>query len=240
MTDPHFGRDDPAAVAALADAIRALAPDLVVAGGDLTQRARAGQFHEARAFLDGLGLPWLAVPGNHDVPLYNLVLRVFGPLWRYRRLITEERAPLHSSPGLRVLGLDTTRRKVGGRLRADRIAQIARLHDGDPADLRVLVTHHPLVRRPLEGARAALAAAERAGADVALAGHHHQAHVTDGPVICVEGPSPSHRLETFRGFYVVRGRPREIAIELWTWDGATFAPSRARTFARRNRSGTRR
>ena len=174
------------------------------------------------------------------MPLYNLVLRVFGPLWRYHRLITEDRAPLHRSPGLRVLGLDSTRRKVGGRLKAARIAQIARLEDGDPGDLRVLVTHHPLVRRPLEGAQAALAAAERAGADVALAGHHHQAHVTAGPVVCVEGPSPSHCLETFRGFYVVRGRAHEIEIELWTWDGATFAPTRTRTFARRNRSATRR
>ncbi len=234
VTDPHFGRADPAAVAALTAAIRALRPDVVLAGGDLTQRARRGQFREARAFLDGLGAPWLAVPGNHDVPLYNLVLRVFGPLWRYHRSISAERAPLHAAPGLRVLGLDSTRRKVVGRLVPERIAQIARLAEGDPADLRVLVTHHPLVRRPMEGARAALEAAERAGVDLALAGHHHQAHVTPASVLCVEGPSPSHCLEPVRGFFVIRGRRDEIAVELWSWDGIAFAPGQVQTFPRRN------
>jgi hypothetical protein len=180
------------------------------------------------------------VPGNHDVPLYNLALRVFAPLWRFRRFVTRERAPLFTAPGLRVLGLDSTRRKVGGRLLPERIAQIDRLGEGEPGDLRVLVTHHPLVRRPLEGARSALAAAERAGADVALAGHHHQAHVTAGAVVCVEGPSPSHCLESFRGFFVVRARAEEIVTELWTWDGRAFAPARRRTFVRRNAAATRR
>lgn len=225
MTDPHFGRADPAAIAALSAAIRSLDPDLVIAGGDLTQRARPRQFREARAFLDGLGAPWLAVPGNHDVPLYNLFLRVFAPLWRFRRHITDERAPRRCVGGVRVLGLDSTRRKVTGRLRAEQIAEI---HEVD-----VLVTHHPLVRKPLEGAAAALAAAERAGVDVALAGHHHVTHVTPGPVPCVEGPSPSHCREPVRGFFVVRGRADEIGVELWSWDGIAFAPGQPQRFARR-------
>lgn len=238
ITDPHFGRADPAAIAALRTAIRGLEPDVVVAGGDLTQRARTRQFREARAFLDGLGAPWIAIPGNHDVPLYNLVLRVFGPLWRFHREITEDRTPLFAGPGLRVLGLDSTRRKVVGRLKADKVAAIARLAEGDPGDLRVLVTHHPLVRRPLEGAQAALAAAERAGADLALAGHHHQVHVTPGPVVCAEGMSPSHCLQPARGFFVVRGRASAFSLELWAYDGAAFAPGRTWTFERRDREAT--
>jgi 3',5'-cyclic AMP phosphodiesterase CpdA len=240
VTDPHFGRADPAAIAALTEAIRSIGPDVVVAGGDLTQRARTGQFREARRFLDGLGAPWLAVPGNHDVPLYNLFLRVFGPLRGFHREITDERAPLFATAGVRVLGLDSTRRKVVGRLQPDRIAQIARLAGGDPADLRVLVTHHPLVRRPLDGAEAALAEAERAGVDVLLAGHHHHAHLTEGPILGVEGPSPSHCLEPVRGFFVVRGRAREVVTELWSWDGIQFAPGQARTFVRRNHQINRR
>lgn len=225
---------------ALRDAIRAIAPDLVVAGGDLTQRARTEQFREARAFLDDLGAPWMAIPGNHDVPLWNLLLRVFDPLGRYRRHITGERAPLAAIDGMRVLGLDSTRRKVVGRLKPARIRHIARLADGDPGALRVLVTHHPLVRKPLLGARAALAAARRAGVDVVLAGHHHQSHVFDSDPVAVETPSPSHLLEPVKGFAVVRARAGELAVESWLLGEGGFAPGRPRTFPRRNDRVTRR
>ena len=129
------------------------------------------------------------MPGNHDVPLYDLFRRVFFPLGRYHRFITRHRAPLFTAPGLRVLGLDSTRRKVTGRLKPDRIRQIQRLGEGDPDALRVLVTHHPLVRRPLEGAPLALQAAEDARADVLLAGHHHHAHITQAH----PGADPRHR-----------------------------------------------
>jgi 3',5'-cyclic AMP phosphodiesterase CpdA len=204
-----------------------------VASGDLTQRARAVQFREARAFLDSLPAPWLAVPGNHDVPLWNLLLRVLGPLWRYHRYVTAERAPLAVVPGLRVLGLDSTRRKVGGRLLPERLEPIPRLAGGDPDDVRVLVTHHPLIRRPLEGAEAALAVARQAGVEVTLAGHHHHSHVTPGVPIAIEAPSPSHCLEPAKGFYVLRTGPGAIEVEPWRLVGAAFVAAPARTFDRR-------
>ncbi|MEJ7894089.1 MAG: metallophosphoesterase [Solirubrobacteraceae bacterium] len=235
MTDPHFGRSEPEAIAALTTALAEIRPALVIVGGDLTQRARRHQFRAARAFLDALEVPWLAIPGNHDVPLYDLFRRVFSPLGRYHRFVSAESAPMFVGPGVRVLGLDSTRRKVTGRLTGQRIAAIARLEGGEPGALRVLVTHHPLVRRPLEGAPAALAAAERAGVDVVLAGHHHQTHITSGPILAIEGPSPSHCLEAVKGFFVVRATGTEVATELWSFDGKAFAPSQARTFVRRDR-----
>lgn len=237
VSDPHFGRHEPAAVAALLEALNGLRPALVVVGGDLAHRARRAQFEEGLAFLRALDSPWLAIPGNHDIPLYDLFRRVFSPLGRYHRMVTVERDPLFVAPGLRVLGLDSTRRKVTGRLTAERIASIPRLAGGDPGALRVLVTHHPLVRRPCDGAAAALAAAAQAGADVLLAGHHHRAHVTPSPpaaILAVEAPSPSHRLEPVTGFYLLRATATEIAPELWTYDGRAFLPGQARPFPRRN------
>ncbi len=188
----------------------------MIAGGDLTQRARPRQFREARAFLDSLPAPWLAVPGNHDVPLWNLFLRVFGPLARYHRYITDDRAPRRKVGDVRVLGLDSTRRKVTGRLRP---RQLTEIHDVD-----VLVTHHPLVRRPLEGAEAALAAARAAGVRVLLAGHHHRFHLTPGDPLAVEAQSPSHLLEAKKGFVVVRMDAVSVDVEPWHFDGVAFAP----------------
>ena len=158
---------------------------------------------------------------------------MFVPTGRYHRFITKVKAPLFTAPGLRILGLDSTRRKVTGRLKPARIRQISRLAEGDPSALRVLVTHHPIVRRPLEGAALALQAAEDAGVDVLLAGHHHHAHLTPGAVLGVEGPSPSHVLEPNKGFYVIRADAETITAELWTYAGAAFTPTSSTAFPRR-------
>ena len=80
LSDLHFGRIDPALVEPLAEAVNETAPTLVVVSGDLTQRARSQQFKEAREFLDRLPRPQVVVPGNHDVPLYDVLSRFARPL----------------------------------------------------------------------------------------------------------------------------------------------------------------
>ena len=79
-----------------------LKPDLVVISGDFTQRARTEQFKEACEFLERLrerGHEVLGVPGNHDVPLYDVLRRFLSPLTRYRRYIDETCARSSSLPG---------------------------------------------------------------------------------------------------------------------------------------------
>ena len=93
LSDLHFGRVDPAILPALLGAVVVAAPDLVVVSGDITQRARVAEFKAAADFLKTLPAPLLAVPGNHDVPLYNVLLRWLSPLDRYRRYITSDLAP---------------------------------------------------------------------------------------------------------------------------------------------------
>ena len=130
LSDLHFGRVNPGLVAPLLQAVQGLAPDLVVISGDLTQRARAAQFAQARDFLDRLGVPWLAVPGNHDIPLDRPVLRVLRPFGGYRRAICRDLAPVADLPGLSVLGFNTAtpRHWQAGRIGAGRfLALLARV-----------------------------------------------------------------------------------------------------------------
>ena len=87
LSDLHFGKVDLAVLTPLAEAVGALAPDVVVVSGDLTQRARTAQFLEAKAFLARLPLPQVVVPGNHDVPLHNIVHRLVRPLEKFQRYI---------------------------------------------------------------------------------------------------------------------------------------------------------
>ena len=85
LSDIHFGAHDEKIVAAAEAWLQKRRPDLVVISGDLTQRAREAQFRAASAWLNRLrsaGLEVLVIPGNHDVPLYDVVRRFASPLRR--------------------------------------------------------------------------------------------------------------------------------------------------------------
>jgi 3',5'-cyclic AMP phosphodiesterase CpdA len=181
LSDLHFGTEAPGLPGALTDALAALRPDLVVVSGDLTQRARDGQFRRARALLDGLGAPWLAVPGNHDVPLWNLAGRLLRPFDGYRRHIAPDLAPRWRDASVTVAGLNTVDPLAweAGRFRPDDAGRLAEAFAEAGDRLRVVAMHHPPihppeVRKPLmRGAAEALAALAAAGADVVLCGHLH-------------------------------------------------------------------
>lgn len=93
LSDLHFGREDPALIPVLLEDIRGASPDIVVVSGDLTQRARRREFAAARSFLNRISFPLLVVPGNHDIPLFDVVRRFARPLHRYRCYISDELAP---------------------------------------------------------------------------------------------------------------------------------------------------
>jgi hypothetical protein len=116
LSDLHFGAINAHTIGALIEAVGALRPDVVAVSGDLTQRARVREFTRARAFLAELPSPQIVVPGNHDVPLHNVVARFWFQLSRYRRYITPDLEPfLMVGDDLAIAGLNTAR----GRSRAD-------------------------------------------------------------------------------------------------------------------------
>ena len=125
LSDLHFGRVDEALVGPLQAVLAQLRPHLVVVTGDLTQRARSAQFRSARAFLDALPARHLVVPGNHDVPLYDITRRFLRPLARYRRYIGDVE-PLYVDEEVAVAGVNTARSLTvkGGRINAEQLARI--------------------------------------------------------------------------------------------------------------------
>lgn len=187
-SDPHFGTEQPAVLAALGRLAVQLDPDVVVLSGDITQRARRAQFAAARGFVDALGArPLLTLPGNHDVPLFNLLQRAFDPYRNYRRAFGADLEPELRRDDLLLLGVRTTRRwrHKHGQVDADQIARVAaRLTQATAAQLRVVVVHQPMhVPRPedeknlLRNAASAARAWAAAGADLVLGGHIHLPYV---------------------------------------------------------------
>src|ERR1700675_617851 len=109
LSEPHFGRIERATVRALIATVTEARPDIVVVSGDLTQRAKQREFQEASEFLDALPSPQIVVPGNHDVPLYNILARALKPLRNYQRYISNELEPFYCDDEIAIIGVNTAR-----------------------------------------------------------------------------------------------------------------------------------
>lgn len=249
IADLHFGHESPSLVPRLHAAIAEARPDLVVVAGDFVQRARASQFRPARAFVDELTVPWIAVPGNHDIPLFNLPARLVAPRSAYRRWIASETEPLWDGDAVRVIGVDTTDRwshqrgRVTRRQR-NRVGAMIR-EAGDR--LPIVLAHHPFHHRPevakslMRGAPEALRAWGDAGAHVILSGHLHTflvepfvARKTDGQTLQVHcGTSASSRLRgQDNDFAVLDVGDRKIKVTRMVFsDGASFARASRMVYA---------
>ena len=188
VSDTHFGTEQPPVVAALQRLSERLQPDLLVVSGDVTQRARRRQFDAARHALGALhARRRLLLPGNHDIPLFNLVQRLVDPYRGWRRAFGPDLAPQVDEPDWLVLAVRTTRRwrHVNGQVSRRQIdATACRLRAARPEQLRIVVTHQPVqVPRPeerhnlLRNHEAAVRAWSRAGADLILGGHIHLPYV---------------------------------------------------------------
>ncbi|MEA3144480.1 MAG: hypothetical protein QOG31_1804 [Thermoplasmata archaeon] len=241
LSDLHFGRHDPAAVTALLEDLDRKRPDLVAVSGDLTQRARRAQFAAARAFLDALPSPWLAVPGNHDIPLHNVGRRLWSPLGRYKAAITHELAPRHDDGHLAALGLNTAWHLAwkGGRVTPLQLALVRSWAKETPGRFRVVVAHHPFSRPDagghslVRGWERALVAMEEAGIDAVLTGHHHLAGHSESRAVAAGGPrrvvlvragtATSIRVRGEPNSYnLVHAEPGVLRVERRDLDGGRF------------------
>lgn len=184
ISDTHFGTERPPVVDALKRLAHALRPDLVVLSGDVTQRARHRQFQRARDFMQALSVPAvLTIPGNHDLPLFNLMERVLRPYAAYQAAMGEDLEPSFSSSDILVLGVNATRarRHIDGEISDAQVQRVAQqLRAAASMQLRVVVTHQPVdvIRAEdeinlLHGAADAVRSWSAAGADIIMGGHIH-------------------------------------------------------------------
>lgn len=250
LSDLHFGAHDPRIASAALAWLEERRPDLVIVSGDFTQRARVVQFREASAWLNGIraaGLPVLAVPGNHDVPLYDVIRRFAAPLLRYKRYIARDLCPWFENDEVAILGINTARSLTikDGRINREQMRLIEqRFGAVAPAKTRILVTHHPLFAMPIgkggELSEAvgrhddAVRATSAAGVHIALAGHFHRTYAEAAEkmvahagrsLIIQAGTATSTRLrnnepQSFNWLHVRRND--EIELQVVVWDGTAF------------------
>ena len=254
LSDLHFGAHDERLVEAVDWEVDRLKADLVVISGDFTQRAKTEQFREACKFLEGLrerGHEVLGVPGNHDVPLYDVLRRFLSPLARYRRFIDDTLCPFIELPGVAVLGINTARSMTfkNGRINRDQVNFIRETFARVASDkMRIIVTHHPLFALEVGGEvesaigrqELALDAVEESGVDMVLAGHAHHASSQDagelvtraGGVLVVQaGTATSTRVreqeQSFNSIDIAEG---SATITVHAWRGSEFKANDAQRY----------
>jgi 3',5'-cyclic AMP phosphodiesterase CpdA len=191
LADLHFGSVPHGLEELLLDDLLAAAPDAVIIAGDLTMAATEAEFAAARAWLDRLPLKRIIVPGNHDIPKFNLIQRFLRPFQRFEETIgADERDPLVLGQ-CHVVGLNTVApwqphlRWQEGRVRRRSVAKFSRSISETPPDkFRVAVAHHPFAKvpdmtraRPVRRAASMLDAFHANEVDLVLSGHTHQSYV---------------------------------------------------------------
>jgi 3',5'-cyclic AMP phosphodiesterase CpdA len=189
ISDLHFGKVVPEAAEALADDLNNLKPSLLVISGDLTQRARNKQFIDAAEYLKRLPVPQLVIPGNHDIPLFDIFTRFFFPLKRFKKYITNDLMPYYEDDELSVLGLNTARSFTwkNGRISKEQIELInKKLCNVPNTKLKIVVTHHPFIPPPgekmddmVDRAELAMKVIDPCGIDMLLSGHLHHGYSGD-------------------------------------------------------------
>ncbi len=257
VSDLHFGRNDkPESVEALGRLVEQARPELVIASGDLTHRGLREQHERAAAFLRGLELPVVTIPGNHDIP-YSFPRRFTSPWQEFERL-WETTEPVYRSDAVVVAGLNSVRpwRHQSGRLRDDQVQAAASTFSGlPPTTFRIVALHHHLLgapwrsrKKPVARRNRVLAGLVEAGADLILAGHIHQSTVAErrefelstpggehAVVVSIAPgfgqPRPNRRGEA-RGLHIYEIEADRLRILTYIWREDGWGLTAARTFPR--------
>lgn len=252
ISDLHFGAEDGTRIGPLVAAIAGHRPDVVAVSGDLTQRALDEQFREARRFLDALALPTIVIPGNHDIPLYNVVERALAPRRRYRRWIGADTEPVLRVGDVTIIGMDTTRHYFwkDGRIAEHQLRRLRSVvADTAGGTCRMVMMHHPCLIPPTNpehdrvgNVRRAMDVMAEIGIDVVLSGHTHMAFAAvveplhRHPIILSQaGTAVSTRLRKSRNTYnVIDVDPSAIGVGVHTWsdEAVTFVEAQYRRFRR--------
>jgi 3',5'-cyclic AMP phosphodiesterase CpdA len=256
ISDLHFGtREDPLLERAVASLVERVRPELVIASGDLTHRGRREQHERAARFLRSLGLPLVAIPGNHDIP-YTFPARFTSP-WKEFERIWDTTEPLYASDGVFVLGLNSVRpwRHQSGALRREQLRKACdTLGEAPESAFKIVTIHHHLLgppwrsrKKPVSDRNRVLATLVDSGAELILAGHIHQAAVSERSEFEVmEGdartvvvsiapglgqPRPDRRGEA-RGLHVYEIGERSLSIATYIWRVDDWGLTAVRRFPR--------
>ncbi|QBQ55617.1 metallophosphoesterase family protein [Nitrosococcus wardiae] len=246
LSDLHFGAETPEIVQQLKYAITGILPDIIIVSGDLTQTGSTQEFEAAKNFLDGFPAATFCVPGNHDIPRYDLWERFIDPYKKYKRHIDENLCPVHERNDVIIAGLNSARpilphwNWANGAISSAQLKDLKNVYNQSLAKRRVCVFHHPIheaLNTPVDtvvfGAKKALRALHKLKVDLVLTGHAHHASVTAlGDVyhkttyLSASTALSSRLREQENRFNWVEIDQDKLVIQIYTYNGDAFTTSK--------------
>lgn len=242
LSDLHFGTESDTIVHDLQGSIHASKPDLIIVSGDFTQIANTQEFQTAQNFLKQLTVPTLCVPGNHDIPRFDIIQRFFDPYKKYKKHIDHNLYPVYENEDIIVAGINSARRVLphwnwaNGAISQEQLDHLEKTYNQSHSKRRVCVFHHPIhhaLNAPMDtivfGAQRAIDALNELKVDLVLTGHVHHASVTtlgdiDHKTVYLSASTAlSSRLrKQENGFNVIDIDSQSLDIEMHIHDGDAF------------------
>jgi 3',5'-cyclic AMP phosphodiesterase CpdA len=195
LSDLHFGKVDKKRVEPLFQILTEINPDLIVISGDFTQRAKEEEFIEAQEFIKKLSWPVFAVPGNHDIPLYNVFKRFGSPFENYKKYICTDLTPLYFDDEVALIGINSANPFTisAGKINETQVDYIEGcLTCLDPNIFKIVVSHHPfdlpypltnpLTHKIIGRSKMAMKRLGKHGIDIFMSGHFHVHDVGDSTI----------------------------------------------------------
>lgn len=249
LSDLHFGKDLPDVVSVLLTKLKTMQPDHIIISGDFTQIANEEEFRKAQAFVEALPGPVFCVPGNHDVPAFNLFQRFFKPYDLYKTFINQELCPVSEHDHAHIVGLNSARRALphwnwanGAISNRQRYFMQESFSSVGPNKWRICVLHHPIHKiddMPMDvtvfGRKRTLAVMDKLEVDLVLTGHvHHSSIMTResasghrGVYVSASTATSSRKRSHENGFNAITLKDEEMLVESYSLEKGQFELSKS-------------
>ena len=233
LSDLHFGRIDQSVLLNLKKFIEEHKDTIThyILTGDLTQRARSHEFISAANFLKTLNKPLFLVPGNHDIPLYNLYQRLFSPYKKFLRFFKSHSQNFYEDDQLAIFGLWTTNTLTvsQGKIKQKQLSELKEKFQHVNADkVRIIASHHPVFSKNDPMNKKSQDEILKLEPHLVLSGHEHFAEArhfsedTNLPIVVSSGTSTSTRIRVqSNGFNVIQVVNKEIEVKIFQFDAKT-------------------
>lgn len=230
LSDLHFGRIDQSVLINLKKFLEEHKDSIThyILTGDLTQRARSHEFIDASEFLKTLNKPLFLVPGNHDIPLYNLYQRLFTPYKKFLRFFKSHAQTFYEDDQVAIFGLWTTNNLTvaQGKVKQRELDEMkSKFQHVSQEKIRIIASHHPVFSPYEPMNKKAQSEILNLGPHLVLSGHEHFAearHFSESsklPIVISSGTSTSTRLrEQSNGFNLISIENKEVTVKIYQFD----------------------
>lgn len=236
LSDLHFGTELPPLIPTIIKCANTLQPDLTIISGDLTQRARTTQFRQTVAFLAQLPAPILAVPGNHDISLYNPLERLLFPFWKYQHWVGKRTANEWVNDQIAILGINsvTPFKRMDGFITDKQLNDVSNFFEKQPHKIKIVVMHHNLIQserhRIINDADKILTHFGAAGVNLVLGGHIHfpkiellnKPYLNHALYIITAGTAISYRTSAPNSFNVIDLSQKSFTLSVYNYEASAF------------------